>query len=169
MRGFIQIVKKCSAWMNNFAELVLVIMMTLTGVDVVLRAFGKPIVGTYELVAIFGAIVIGFSCPKTSWDRGHIFVDFLIENRSQSVKNGFFICTRVIAIIIYALLSWNLMLKGMVLYRAGEVSLTLRVPMYPAAFGLSFCFFIQCLVNIAEIFKINENEESIGQIEGESL
>lgn len=169
MKGFVLIVKKCSNWMNVFAELVLVIMMMLTVVDVALRTFGKPIVGTYELVAMFGAAVIGFSCPRTSWDRGHIFVDFLMENRSQSIKSGFFICTRIIGIIIYALLSWNLTLKGMILYKAGEVSLTLQAPMYPAAFGLSFCFFVQCLVLVADIVRINESKEPTEQITGEQL
>ena len=35
----------------------------LTLVDVILRGFKRPIVGTYELVALAGAVVIGFSLP----------------------------------------------------------------------------------------------------------
>lgn len=167
MGGFVSLIKKSSIIMNTVAEVVLVIMMMLTVVDVALRTVGKPLVGTYELVALAGAVVIGFAVPKTSWERGHVFVDFLLENRSKAVKNGFFIGTRIVGIVIYALLSWNLMLKGMVLYRAGEVSLTLQIPFYPAAFALALCFLIQVFVLVADILRINENgtrgEQAIGE------
>ncbi len=166
MKAFIFAIKKCTIWMNTVAEAVLVIMMTITVGDVVLRTFGKPIVGTYELVAMAGAIIIGFAVPKTSWDRGHVYVDFLIENRSVAVRNGFFLATRIVGIIIYALLSWNLLLKGLVLQKAGEVSLTLRVPFYPAAFLLSLCFLVQCFSLVGDILRINENKE---QVIGEQL
>ncbi len=49
--------------------------MLLTVADVVLRLLGRPIVGTYELVALGGAVAIGLSLPLTSWVRGHIYVD----------------------------------------------------------------------------------------------
>lgn len=148
--------------MNTVSEFVLVLMMMLTVVDVALRALGSPIVGTYELVAIAGAVVIGFAVPQTSWDRGHVYVDFLIENRSPAVRNAFFIGTRIVGIIIYALLSWNLLKKGMTLQRAEEVSLTLRIPMFPAAYALSLCFLVQCFSLVTDIFRIYVNLEKPG-------
>ena len=141
--------------MNTVAEVALVFMMMLTVIDVVLRIFGKsPIVGTYELVAVAGAIVVGFAVPQTSWERGHVYVDFMIENRSAAVKNGFFIFTRIVGIIIFALLSLNLLKKGMHLYKTGEVSMTLQIPYYPVAYALALCFFVECLTLITDIFKI---------------
>lgn len=166
MRSAVAVVKKIDVWMNTVAEAVLVTMMMLTVFDVVLRTLGKPIVGTYELVAMSGAIVIGFAVPKTSWDRGHVFVDFLIEKRSRAVKNGFFIATRIVGIGIYGLLSYNLMRKGMVLQKAGEVSLTLQIPFFPAAYALSLCFFVQSLTLLADILRINEGKD---QNSGEEL
>ncbi len=159
MKSFVSAIKKSDVWLNTMAEMFLVAMMLLTVLDVVLRTLGRPIVGTYELVALAGAIVIGFAVPKTSWDRGHVFVDILVENRSAAVKNGLFAATRIIGIIIYFLLSYNLARKGMVLQKAGEVSLTLRIPFYPAAYALSFCFFLQGLTLVADIFRINEGKE----------
>jgi len=158
---FITAIKRSSAWLNVGSEITLVIMMMLTVLDVTLRTLGKPIVGTYELVALAGAVVIGFAVPQTSWERGHVFVDVLIENRSSLVRNCFFVGTRLVGIGIYALLSWNLLRKGMVLYRAGEVSLTLAIPFYPAAFALSLCFFVQCFSMIGDILRMAEPKETI--------
>jgi len=144
--------------MNTVAEAVLFIMMTLTVIDVVFRALYKPIVGTYELVAISGAIVIGFAVPRTSWEKGHVYVDFLVERRSDAVRKGFFIATRLVGIVLFALLSWNLFVKGAHLQKGGEVSMTLHIPYYPAAYGLAFCFLVESLVLMADIARIFAGE-----------
>jgi len=159
MKAFIAVCKKINIRMNSIAEIVLIIMMMLTVVDVVLRIFGNPIVGTYELVAMAGAIVVGFAVPQTTWDRGHVFVDFLVENRPAAIKNTVFIITRIIGIVIIALLSWNLFRKGLHLQKSGEVSMTLHMPNYPAAYALSLCFFIECLALVTDIFRIFDGGE----------
>ncbi len=160
MRAFLAVIKKISGWMNGLAGVVLFLMMMLTVADVILRALGKAIIGTYELVAIAGAIVTGFAVAQTSWDKGHIFVDFLIENRSAPVKNTVIVLTRIAGIVICALLAWNLLLKANHLYASGEVSMTLRIPYYPACYGLAFCFLIECLVLIADIIKLGITENN---------
>jgi len=154
MGAFIAVFRKMSGWMNGLAGIVLFLMMMLTVVDVVLRVFGTAILGTYELVAVSGAIVVGFAVPQTSWGKGHVCVDFLVENRSAAVKNAIFAITRIMGICLFALLSFYLFRKGIHLYRTGEVSLTLHIPYYPAAYGLAFCFFIECFVLITDIIRI---------------
>jgi TRAP-type C4-dicarboxylate transport system permease small subunit len=162
MGAFIAMLKRLCGWMNTLAGVVLFLMMMLTVVDVAMRIFGSAILGTYELVAVAGAIVVGFAVPQTSWGRGHVYVDFLIENRSDAIKNTVFIITRILGICLFALLSFYLLRKGIHLYRTGEVSLTLHIPYYPAAYGLAFCFFIECFALIADIFKIYMVEDKNG-------
>jgi TRAP-type C4-dicarboxylate transport system permease small subunit len=128
--------------------------MLLTVGDVILRYFKRPIVGTYELVAFSGAVVIGFSVPLTSWMRGHVYVDFLILRFSQKIRNVFNIITRCLVICLFLLIGWNLMKYGMDLYKSGEVSLTLQMPFYPVAYGVGICCFIQSLVVLCDIVKI---------------
>jgi TRAP-type C4-dicarboxylate transport system permease small subunit len=160
MRPFIALFKRIAGYMNTLAGIVLFLMMMLTVVDVVLRIFGTALLGTYELVAVAGAIVVGFAVPNTSLGKGHVYVDFLIEGRSPMIKNTVNIITRLLGICLFALLSFYLLRKGIHLYKTGEVSLTLHIPYYPAAYGLAFCFFIECFVLVTDIFKIfmeNEN------------
>ncbi len=159
MSGFIAVFKKLSGWMNGLAGITLFLMMMLTVTDVVLRAFGKSIIGTYELVAIAGAIVVGFAVAQTSWDKAHIFVDFLLEHRSTAVRNTVNICTRIVGIIIFALLSWRLFVKAYHLYVSGEVSMTLHIPYYPAAYGLAFCFLVESFILVTDILKIFVKEK----------
>ena len=154
MKGFLSKVSGLSRFFNTIAGISLTFLMLLTVLDVILRFFKRPIVGTYELVAFSGAIVIGFSLPLTSWMRGHIFVDFFILRFSKNVQNIFNIVTRCLVISLFFLIGWNLMKYGLDLQGSGEVSPTLRLPFYPVAYGLGICCFIQCLVVVCDIVKI---------------
>jgi TRAP-type C4-dicarboxylate transport system permease small subunit len=154
MQGFLATVRGLSRFLNGIGGIALVFLMFLTLGDVLLRLFKRPIVGTYELVAFSGAVVIGFSLPLTSWLRGHIFVDFFILKFSKKVQDGFNIATRCVVIFLFFLIALNLIKYGMDLQKSGEVSATLRIPFYPIAYGVAVSCFIQCLVMVCDIVKI---------------
>jgi TRAP-type C4-dicarboxylate transport system permease small subunit len=161
MKAFVRLWEKIFKWMNTVAEAALFFMMVLTVIDVILRTFGHAIVGTYELVAMMGAIVVGFSLSQTSWEKGHVYVDMLIENRSRAVKNGFFIATRLVGIVLFAFLAYHVANKGIGLKSHGDVSMTLRLPYWPFTFALAFCFLVECFALITDIFRISDSEESL--------
>ncbi len=81
--------------------------MLLTTVDVIGRIFGKPIPGAVEIIAICGGVVVGFTVPITSWMRGHIAVDFVLNWLPDKAKNLVNIITRCIGIGLCLLISWN--------------------------------------------------------------
>ena len=136
------------------AGVTLTLVMGITVADVILRILGRPIVGAFELVAFFGAMVIGFSIPFTSWVRGHIFVDFLIMKFSKGVRKGIHVFTRLLGGVLFGLIGWNLMKMGADLQRSGEVSPTLHVPFYPVVYGIGVVCLIQVLVLVADIVKV---------------
>jgi len=158
MKGFSSGVEKISKFLNVIAGISLTFLMLLTIVDVILRSFKKPVVGTYELVAFAGAVVIGFSMPLTSFVRQHIFVDFFILKFSLRVRNIFNIGTRGLVMALFLLVGWNMCNYARDLQRSGEVSLTLQMPFYPVAYGVGVCCFILCLVFVCDIVKIVKGE-----------
>ncbi len=154
MEGFLNKTRELCRFINLIGGIALTFIMSLTVADIILRFFRMPIVGTYELVAFSGAVVIGFAVPLTSWMRGHIYVDFLILRFSQKIRNFVNIVTRFLGIWLFIMIGWNLISYGMDLRKSGEVSLTLQIPFYPVAFGVGICCFIQCLVLFCDILKI---------------
>ncbi len=158
MKGFLEQIFRLSRFLNIIAGISLTFMMLLTVSDVILRFLRRPIVGTYELVAFSGAVVIGFALPFTSWLRGHIFVDFFVSRFSPTTRNILHIFTRVLVIWLFLMIGWNLFLYGRDLYKSGEVSLTLQMPFYPVAYGVGVCCFIQCLVLFCDILKVIEGK-----------
>jgi TRAP-type C4-dicarboxylate transport system permease small subunit len=160
MRWFVKTCNRLGSWMNGIAGTIIFFMMGLTVVDVILRFFGKPITGTYELISVSGAIVIGYAIPRTSLDHGHISVDLFTDRASESLRNRLFIATRIPGIALFLALTWFLFTKGYALYKVGEVSLLLQIPYYPLAYALSFCCLIQSLVLITDIVSVFDKGEA---------
>lgn len=154
MKRFLSEVHRVSRISHVIAGIALTFLMFLTIGDIILRFFRRPIVGTYELVAFSGAVVIGFSLPLTSWVRGHIYVDFLVQKFSKKVQSIFNILTRIVSIFLFVLIGWNLVQYALDLKKSGEVSSTLQLPFYPVAFGLAAASFLLCLVMFCDIVKI---------------
>ena len=154
--AFVRLIYWLSRAMQSIAGFALVFMMALTTCDVILRAFGSPIIGTYEMVSFTGGVVIGFATPITSFMRGQIFVDFFYQKFPQLTQNILNTITRLLDIALFAVIAWNLMLMARDMYRSGEVSLTLQLPFYPIAYGIGFALIIECLVLVCDIFKIAE-------------
>jgi TRAP-type C4-dicarboxylate transport system permease small subunit len=144
--------------LNFIAGGAVTFMMLLTVADVLLRASGHPIIGTFEIVSLLLALVIGFGIPQVSLDRGHVYMDFLLEKfskRGRKVMNTF---TRVLCLFLFVFIGYNLFNVGARFHASGEVSATIKIPFYPVAYGVAVCCFLECCVFIFEIVRIWRGE-----------
>jgi len=154
METLIRILQKVSKILSTIGGAALTFMMCLTVADVLLRAWGRPILGTYELVSLTLAIVIGFSIPKVSLDRGHVYMEIVLEKlskRDRAIMNTF---TRILGLILFAIIGYNLFLIGNEFHVSGEVSSTLKLPFFPISYFVGVCCFIECFVFMFDIVKI---------------
>lgn len=158
MKPLLDKVFQISRFINGIAGVGLLFLMLLTVADVTLRLFKRPILGTYELVSLSGALVFGLSLPFTSWMRKHIYVDFFIAGFSKKVRKVFNTATRCLVITLFFWIGFNLVQYGMDLKKSGEVSSTLHIPFYFIAYAVGICCFIQCLVLFCDILKIFRGE-----------
>jgi len=154
MERFFRMTRDLSAVAILIAGIVLVILMLVTVTDVTLRFFGRPILGTYDLVCFLGAIVFGFALPFTSLMRKHVSMDFLISKRPKKLTNVLNLCTRCMVFFLFIWIGWNLIGFGMDLQKGGEVSATIRLPFYLVVYLLGASCLGQCLVVICEIWQI---------------
>jgi len=150
----VQIVSKISRWMNTIAAIALGFMILLTVADVILRYFKKPIIGTYEMVALSGAIIIGFSLPFTSMLKGHVNVDLLTQKLPPEGRRIFVFATKCLGIILFLIIGWNLFILGMDFQKVGEVTPTRHLPIHPVLYGVGACCFLECLALLCDIVKI---------------
>ena len=145
---------RVSKVLNGIGAAALTFMMFLTVADIIMRVGGRPIVGTYEIVALSLAIVIGFGIPKVSLDRGHVYMEILLDKlgpRGKAAMNTF---TRVLCICLFILIGYNLFSVGNEFRLSGEVSPTIKLPFFPVAYCIGVCAFLECFVFIFDIVKI---------------
>ena len=156
--GIFGILFKVIRFLNHIGGAALTFMMFLTVADVVMRAFGHPIMGTFEIVAQSLALVIGFGIPKVSLDRGHVYMEILTEKLSEKNKAILNTFTRIICILLFILIAYNLFGVGNEFRLSGERTSTIRLPFFPLAYGVGVCCFLQCFVFVHDIVQIWRGE-----------
>ncbi len=155
MDTFQRIVSRLSRYMAAIAGTTLVLVMLLTVLDVMLRYFAnRPILGVYDLVALGGAVVIGFSIPYAAEKKVHVYMEMVQQTFHRIARQILVVFTRLVAMGVSLLVFWNLVKLGTGFRETGEASLTIQITYYPIAVGLGICFLIQTLVFIAEILKV---------------
>lgn len=154
MKGWYAFERAMCRYLLLLSEMTLAFMLIFTLTNVVMRAFGKPIVGDFEIISFLGAVVIGFAIPYTSLYKGHIAVDFLLAMLPKRTSGWIEVATRIIGIAFFIWLAWNFVLISLDLIKTKEVTPVFRMPYYPISFGLAFCCLAQCVTLISQIAKI---------------
>jgi TRAP-type C4-dicarboxylate transport system permease small subunit len=134
--------------------------MFLTVVDVISRASGYQLLGTYEVMGLALAIVVGFGLPRASLDKAHVYMEFLVERLPKTFQKVMNTFTRLLCIFLFILLGYNLITVGAEFQKSGELSSTLKIPFFPVPYAEGICCLILCLVFIYDIIIIwrKENE-----------
>jgi TRAP-type C4-dicarboxylate transport system permease small subunit len=145
---FLKLVTKV---LNYIGSAALTAMMLLTVTDVILRAFGHPIIGTFEIVGLLLAFVVGVTIPKVSYDKGHVFMEIILDRLCQKRRDMVNTFTRMIGFLLFAAVGYRLFGAAAEFRLSGEVSPTLEIPFYPVAYVVGVCCFIECLVFVNDI------------------
>ncbi len=140
---------------NIVASASLVGMMLLTCADVVMRyVFSRPIIGTYDLVSLMGAVLASFAMPYTMLKKGHVAVEILIQRLSRGGQLIIETFTHLIGISLFLVLVWQAILLSRDMKAAGEVTPTLLLPFYPIVYCMAICFFGLCLAILVNLLEI---------------
>ena len=129
-------IEKSADFCNTVAAIAVVGMMGVTALDVAMRFFSISLPGAYDVVSLLGAVVVAFALTYTSIQRGHIAVDFVYQKVPASYRPLFDIFNGLIGCIFFVLLAWQSFVYSAALKSAGEVSLTIQIPIYPFVAGI---------------------------------
>jgi len=153
MRVFVMRLCNVMSWI---AGIVLVCMAAITMADIIMRIFGSPIPGTYEVVAYMGVAVTGFALPRASMKKANVYVDLLIDKLSKVPHKCLRVTTRILVFLMFLITAYYFIQMGMSFVATRSVTMTLRIPFYPVVFGMALTCVAQCLISIYEIFYEDE-------------
>jgi len=146
-------IHKASQWLKFIAGIALIAMMAVIGAHVLLRFFGKPIQGSYEVIQYFMVILLASGLAYTAAVRGNIAVSIVVRRLPLRVQASFNTITSFIGLIMFTVIAWHIVLYGMDLWRTGIVSSVLRIPYFQFIFLAAFGVITLCLVLLVEFCK----------------
>ncbi len=106
----------------------------LAAVNLVTRAFGAPVTGSYELVGFLGAVAVACGLGYTQVAKGHVIVNIITDRFSPGVNKVLDAANHAVGAAFWGLVAWQTVKWGMEIGRSGELSQTLRIPYYPVVF-----------------------------------
>lgn len=130
-----------------------ILLMSLATVNVVLRILHIPYRGTYEIVSFLGAIVIAFALGYSQKRKDHIVVDILTERFSKKTDRILSIISCGITMVFFAVVSWQIFIFGMKIWKSGEVSETLKIAYHPFIFSVAVGFAVLSLTIFIDFLK----------------
>jgi TRAP-type C4-dicarboxylate transport system permease small subunit len=156
MKRVVSLIKVLSGIMYWIAGAALVSIVLLTVTDVILRRFRMPIDFAFEIVVLLAAVVISFSLPRSTLEKGHIITDFLIEKLSRRWKRILFATTRMMAVFVFAMFGWRVAMLAAKFGKAGQASPILELPEHYVTYAVAFACFVECLALIVDFFEGSE-------------
>ena len=131
----------------------LVGMMLLTCADVVGRAFGHPIFGSVEIVGFMATLAVVMAMPYTHQVQGHIGVEIVVRLFSEKTQIIIDICTGIISLILFAIVTWRMTVYANTMQESGEVSMNLELPEHLVIYVTAFCLLIFTLIILRDIIN----------------
>ena len=131
----------------------LVGMTFLTCADVVGRAFGYPIFGSVEIVGFMATLAVVMALPYTHQVNGHIGVELFVRLLSEKTQTIIDICTGVLSLVLFALVTWRMAVYARTMHESGEVSMNLEFPEYLIIYVVAFCFVVFTMIILKDILE----------------
>ena len=131
----------------------LVGMTFLTCADVVGRAFGHPIFGSVEIVGFMATLAVVMAMPYTHQVQGHIGVEILVRLFSKRTQTIIDICTGIVSLILFAIITWRMSVYAHTMQKSGEVSMNLELPEHFVIYVTAICLLVFTLIILKDIIE----------------
>lgn len=154
MKSFANFVKQFSLLFDKMAGIFLVASVALIVGNILLRAvFHRPFLGTYEIVSVFSAAMIGLSLANCAVKKGHISVSILVDKFPARLQTLVDAITSFLSLGFWGMASWHVMEHGFSLKATGVVLASTQLPFYPVVWLIGFGLFALCLVLLVQLLE----------------
>ena len=124
----------------------LLVMMLVTGADVLLRRAGFPLKGAYDVVRICGAVTAACALPLTTALKGHVAIEYFFQKLSRPWRVVVDSVMRLIMIAGFSWAAWGCVGYGQRFLRSGEVTATIAIPIFWVPWVMAVAFAVTALV-----------------------
>jgi TRAP-type C4-dicarboxylate transport system permease small subunit len=139
--------------LNRVGGLALVVMTLLICADVLGRMLKHPVTGTYDLVGLLNGVIVAFAMAYTYSIKGHVAVELLTQGLRPRVKGVLGALVSLMSLFFFVILIWQLVVYGIGVWRSGEASMTVGIPIFPFAYGIALGLVPLCVLILIDFIK----------------
>ncbi|MGD8963318.1 MAG: TRAP transporter small permease [Desulfobacterales bacterium] len=132
----------------------LLVMMTITCLDVFGgKLFRTPVYGALDIVMLSQLVAISFATAYALIIGRHVSVEFFMVLLPERLQALIETVISFFGLTFFVLIIWRLLVYGHSLQIGGEVSATIRIPLYPFAYGIAVASIPVALIFLTQILK----------------
>jgi TRAP-type C4-dicarboxylate transport system permease small subunit len=154
MKRFLRFVENISIIERNAGAFFLISVVVIMCANVVYRAIGGIIPGSFDLVEVLMVPAIGFALVTVELKRRHTVVDMVTAHLPKNLQSWLAISVTVIGLLYWAAIcwaSWKMLLRKMA---TGEETQLLKVSVIPFRAIWVFALAWICVVIVANLSKM---------------
>lgn len=129
-------------------------MMLTIVLNVITRAFDKPILGTQEAVSIMMTITGGFALGYCALKQGHVVIRILIDHLNSPIRKVLAFITILLGLMTWLLMAWQNVEFGIEQFHMDERTTIMEWPLYPFRFIFAFGLFVFSAVLLLDFIKL---------------
>jgi len=140
----------------------LLLMMFVTCIDVIgAKVFRIPVPGAIDYVMLSQLFAVSFAIAASLILGRHVEVEFFVPLLPPLSRAVVDLIVQLLGLCLFVLICGRLIIYGVYLQKGYEVTSTVRIPLYPFAYGISLACIPTCLVCLhrvmASIVRIIKN------------
>jgi TRAP-type C4-dicarboxylate transport system permease small subunit len=138
-------------WLEAVGVVAILTTMVITCIDVMgAKIFLRPVLGSIDIVMLAQLVAISFGTASALILGRHVSVEFFVMFLPQRLQAAVEVLVNLLGILLFAIITWRLIIYGHYMQTGGEVSPTARIPLYPFAYGIAFASIPVCLTFLLE-------------------
>jgi TRAP-type C4-dicarboxylate transport system permease small subunit len=150
----------------SLSGLLLVAGVVLEVANLILRAFGHPINGTYEMIGWLIGISMVLGMSYTQLERAHVNIDGLVKKLPRLFSSGIESGLYLLATIAFAFGAKQLFIYAAAEHVSGSVSQTLHMPVFPLIYVVAVavaCFTTVLGLQTIFLFKVCVSRKDVSK------
>ncbi len=128
-------------------------MVAITCLDVVLRQFGRPLIGAYDLVRIAGGLTLACALPGTTAVKGHVAIEYFFQKLHRRGRIVVDSLMRLLQCGAFLVAARECARHGQKLLRSGEVTPTLQWPTFWVLWILAGACLLTALITLFHLVQ----------------
>ena len=152
LEKYVYLFSKWFSWVS-MGLLLFLMLLPVTNISMRLFPLTKPLKGTFELVAFISGFVASFNLAYCAVQEGHIVVDIVFSRLPKRLRRILDCLASFLSTGTCLLIVWQSLKYAADMWRAGETSMTLHIPLSVIVSGVAGGFAMLSLVYLARLFR----------------